>query len=68
MNEVLPRPVDLSISSLTEEQAYALAELCKRICWTDARACAVDDTEARNMIHAMARVRGALEDAGISVR
>ena len=68
MNEPLPRPFDVVIMSLTAAQAYALAELCKRIGWTDARSNAVDDDQARDMIAAMDRVRGGLEQAGVYVR
>lgn len=64
----LDRPVDLECPMLTEPQAYALAELCKRITWSDVRSCAVDDDEARLMIQATDRIRGALEQAGIYVR
>ncbi|HWH83476.1 MAG TPA: hypothetical protein VNU71_14690 [Burkholderiaceae bacterium] len=60
-------PVDLVVD-LPAEQAYALAELCKRIGWVDVRSNAAGDGEARNMLLAIERVRGALEQAGVSVR
>ena len=68
MSTPLPRRIDLQISGLTTAQAYALAELCKRIGWTDARSNAVDDDQARDMINAMDRVRGGLEESGVFVR
>ena len=62
------RPFDLVVEGLTKTQAYALAELCKRIGFSDCRANAVDDAEARAMILAMDRVRGGLEQVGVHVR
>jgi hypothetical protein len=55
-------------ASLTEPQAYALAELCKRIGWSDVRTLAVDDDEATLMIQVTDRVRAALEQVGVRVR
>jgi hypothetical protein len=55
-------------ASLTEAQAYALAELCKRIGWSDVRSMAVDDDEARLMIQATDMVRSALDLVGVRVR
>ena len=63
-----PRPVDVVVHGLTMAQAYALAELCKRIGFADARALAIDDNEARLMIAATDRLRGALEQEDICVR
>lgn len=54
--------------TLAEAQAYALAQLTKRIGWADARQLAVDDTEARLMLHAAELVRIALGKAGVDVR
>lgn len=53
---------------IREDGAYALAELCKRIGWSDCRKLAVDDTEAGRQIYATDRVRAALLEAGIEVR
>ena len=53
---------------LTRPQAFALAELCKRIGWTDVRSNAASDTEALNMIAATEHVRSALEQGGVAVR
>lgn len=59
--------VELAVS-LTEPQAYALAELCKRIGWSDVRTLSVDEDEARLMIQVTDRVRGALKQVGVRVR
>lgn len=61
------RPFDLVVEGLTEAQAYALAELCKRIGFSDCRAKATDDDQARDMVLAMERVRGGLEVVGVHV-
>lgn len=53
---------------LPECQAYALAELCKRIGWSDCRGLSVSDNEAADMIGATDRVRIALEQVGVVVR
>lgn len=63
----MPRMVGVQLR-LTEHQAYALAELCKRIGWHDVRANAVGDAEARNMIAATEHLRVALEYVGVRVR
>lgn len=53
---------------MTERQAYALAQLCKRIGWADARGLAVDELETSAMLTACDVVRAGLEDAGVWVR
>jgi len=53
---------------LPRDQAYALAELCKRIGFQDALKLAVDKEEAYRMIHATDKVRGGLEKSGVAVR
>lgn len=58
-------PVSLQLHPV---QALALAELCKRIGFSDCRSNAVDDSEAYHMIYAMANVRKALERSGVYVR
>lgn len=63
MSEPLRFEVALPIA-----QAYALAELCKRLTYSDARGCAVDADEARCMICAADAVREALARAGVTVR
>lgn len=53
---------------LDGEQAWALAQLLKRIGFSDCRSLAQDDTEARLMIVATERVRQALAQVGIAPR
>lgn len=60
--------MQLDLTELTREQAYALAQLCKRIGYADALALAVDDAEARAMLVATDVLRAALADAGYAVR
>jgi hypothetical protein len=53
---------------LSAEQAWALAQLVKRIGWADCRSLAEDDEQTRQMIQATERVRGALAAAGYAPR
>lgn len=53
---------------LDDDQAWALAQLVKRITWTDIRGCAVDDSEAHVMRGAVDEVAKSLADAGIAPR
>jgi len=53
---------------LPESEAYALAELCKRIGFQDARSLAVDKEEAYRMIYATNKVRYGLAKQGVTVR
>lgn len=53
---------------LVEHQAWALAELCKRIGWSDCRTLSVDETECRAMIDATNGLRAALAAVGVQVR
>lgn len=64
---VIPGDVAFVVE-LSQAQAFALAELCKRIGWSDARSLSVDDGECRSMINATHRVRTALAAAGVWVR
>ncbi len=64
-----PDPVRLSVViELDEAQAYALAELCKRIGWADAATLSVDKRQCELMLAACDHVRVALASAGIRVR
>lgn len=60
-------PVSIHVE-LNRRQAWALAQLVKRIGWSDCRALAVDEDETQLMIVATERVRGALRDAGFAPR
>ena len=53
---------------LDAEQAWALAQLLKRIGWSDCRALAEDEEQTRLMIAATERVRAALADVGVAPR
>lgn len=53
---------------LEPEQAWALAQLVKRIGWVDCRALAEDEQQTRLMIDATERVRQALAEAGYAPR
>ena len=50
------------------EKAYALAQLVKRIGWSEIRSNAVDDVEASDMRDAVVALQRSLSDAGISPR
>jgi hypothetical protein len=60
--------VAFTVHELTEAQAFALAELCKRIGWSDARQLSVSDDECRARLVACDHVRSALQQAGVWVR
>lgn len=61
-------PIIVEYLAFSEAQARALAELCKRIGYDDCRGLAVSDGEARGMLHALEKVREALEVEGVYVR
>jgi hypothetical protein len=53
---------------VTSKQAYALAQLCKRIGYSEVRALAVDQNEAQAMLEALDCIRHGLREANITVR
>ena len=53
---------------LDAAQAWALAQLLKRIGWSDCRSLAEDEEQTRLMIAAAERVRQALAGAGYAPR
>ncbi len=61
-------PVVTLCAELDAEQAWALAQLVKRLGWDDCRRLAEDGQQARLMIEATERIRSALADAGIAPR
>lgn len=65
MKEAKPYTVSLDLPAV---EAYALAQLCKRIGWRDAESLAIDKDEARSMLDACDRVRAALSHIGVIVR
>jgi hypothetical protein len=63
MEETVAVHVDLE-----PEQAWALAQLLKRIGWSECRTLAEDAQQTRLMIAATERVRAALAEAGYAPR
>lgn len=55
-------------TELNEGEAFALAQMCKRITFSDLRSCAVDDTEAYIMRDAVEKLQAALRTAGYAPR
>ena len=53
---------------LPAEQAWALAQLLKRIGWGDCRALAEDEQQTRLMVDAVQRVQRAMAEAGCAPR
>ena len=53
---------------LSDQQAWALAQLLKRMGWSDWRALAVDDDEARRMRDACEQLRQELTYQGYAPR
>jgi hypothetical protein len=53
---------------LHPDQAWALAQLLKRIGFSDCRALAQNDEQAYHMLYAAERLRRALAQAGIAPR
>jgi hypothetical protein len=56
------------IVTLTENQAWELAQFLKRACFSDYRGHATSDEEAYHMIDAGERIRSALADQGYAPR
>lgn len=54
--------------NLPDDEALALAQLCKRIGYGDCRANAVDNAEAYVMMDALAKLQKGLANAGYSPR
>lgn len=59
--------VEINVS-LPPEQALALAQLLKRMTWSDFKGCSVDDDEAYVMRDAADVLRTALAEAGYNPR
>jgi hypothetical protein len=53
---------------LTEDEAYALAQMCKRITWDDFKKLSANQSELHAMDLATLKLRRALAEAGIEVR
>lgn len=61
-------PIVACLVELPEAEAYALAQLCKRITWSDCMTLSVDRDECQRQINATNRVRDALARCGVVVR
>lgn len=61
-------PGDTLTVELSPAQAWALAQLLKRLGWSECRALAADDSEAYAMLDATECVRRGLADAGFAPR
>jgi hypothetical protein len=59
--------VEITVT-LTDSQAWELAQFLKRVCFSDYRSCATSDAEAYRMRDAGERVRSALADRGYAPR
>lgn len=55
-------------SEMSEAEAVALAQLCKRITFSDLRSCSVDNDEAYVMRDAVEKLQAALRSAGYAPR
>jgi len=59
------KPIDLA---LTDSQAWALAQFCKRVGWSEMRACAVDEAEAHVIREGISALTVALRLGGYAPR
>lgn len=64
----MKRPYTVVLNLESEDEAWALAQFVKRLCWSHMRECAVDDDEAREIRAAIYRLQSALTDAGYAPR
>ncbi|WP_367154680.1 hypothetical protein [Methylomonas sp. HYX-M1] len=55
-------------TELPDKEALALAQLCKRISWSDCRENAVNDDEAYIMMDAIAKLQKSLAESGYAPR
>jgi hypothetical protein len=65
--EPIMNTVEITVT-LTEAQAWELAQFLKRVCFSDYRGHATSDDEAYHMVNAGERIRCALADQGYSPR
>jgi hypothetical protein len=71
-----PHVVTLTVDSagrqadtqLSDEEAMALAQLVKRLTWSDLRGCAIDDAETYTIRDAVGKLQDALAGAGYAPR
>ena len=63
----MTEPVQINLE-IDSEQAWALAQLVKRLCWSEVRSNAVNDDEAYTMRDALGELAKALSEVGFSPR
>jgi hypothetical protein len=56
------------LDELSEPEAYALAQMCKRMTWDDFKKLSANQAELNAMDLATLKLRRALAEAGIEVR
>lgn len=56
------------LAELSEAETWALAQLLKRLSWSELRACAVSEAEAYEARDAVAKLQRAMAEAGIAPR
>lgn len=66
--DIADRETSSGVAEMSEAEALALAQLCKRITFSDMRSCAVDDNEAYVIRDAVDKLQGALKAAGYAPR
>jgi hypothetical protein len=58
----------LVVDDLTEDEAWALAQTCKRLLWDDFKRLSASQSEHHDMDRATHKLRRALAEAGIEPR
>ncbi|WP_429501214.1 DUF7706 family protein (plasmid) [Robbsia andropogonis] len=66
--EIKDLDASLGNADMTEVEALALAQLCKRLTFSDMQACAVDNDEAYAIRNAVDKLQRALNGAGYAPR
>lgn len=67
LSTTMEKPIEVTLQ-LTSSEAWALAELAKRIGYTEIRAQAANETEAHHMNNGLYKLAGALAVAGVAPR
>jgi hypothetical protein len=60
--------IKLSLDDLTEDEAWALAQMCKRMIWDDFENLSASRSEHDAMDRATIKLRRALAEAGVDPR
>jgi hypothetical protein len=60
--------VKIALDDLSEDEAYALAQMAKRMIWDDFRRLSTDVSERESMDNATIKLRRALAEAGFDPR